>query len=553
MLAIALTLAATMIASTDEAILRDSSEVLLSLGIKAKLSTTYLVAPVIFAFMHINALLQLYLLRNRLVGVEQEMQRQRLRPIERIRWRRLVHGFAFAQALLGSDGHHDRDWEERIHRTLLVAMSWLAIVAAPLTLLVTAQVSFVRYQSEPITFVHQLILLVDIALLFLFYSKIGPSLTQLSIKTMVGRFLSFICIVLLLWLSWSQAVPPKEDEDVQAVHGSDDDAGKPNHRSYLVPWISKALVPALVGRANLLDRCTTVTSWLWCRRYLDLSKRTLINGDAKPELLKAFTLDNGEGTAMQRQMIVLDLRYRSLRFAKFTDAQLFSADLRNIRAAKSNWDAARLNGALLDDSDLHEGTLSKAQMQGASLVNANLQGANVSAANLIGANLRSSNLRATDMSESVLKGASLELAHMQAAYLNGANLQGTTMFGADLQSAILSKVRMNNTSGEVANCRGTIITMLGEPQDALDALLTELRNAGVSDGAIAKIRTGKPGNTPNGIAPDHPSIATCGRTRLDGLDVPDEVYYRSIWVETAIAFPYIGKNIEIISRHFGHR
>ncbi len=168
MLVVALTLAATMIAATDEALLRDSAEVFPGLGARVKLSTVFLLAPIVFTFLHANALLQLHLLAGRVRALDEEMKAQGLIDAARKPWRRMIHGFAFAQLLAGDDSHGG-GWGERLHRILLAFVSWLTIVAAPVGLLVAAQVSFVRYQSDIITHAHQGMVALDLALLLWFH------------------------------------------------------------------------------------------------------------------------------------------------------------------------------------------------------------------------------------------------------------------------------------------------------------------------------------------------------------------------------------------------
>lgn len=57
MLVVALTMTATMISSTDEAIFRDAAELFPTLGTRVTLSTAYALAPPLFVFLHINAIL----------------------------------------------------------------------------------------------------------------------------------------------------------------------------------------------------------------------------------------------------------------------------------------------------------------------------------------------------------------------------------------------------------------------------------------------------------------------------------------------------------------
>lgn len=128
MLAAGLTIATTMLASSDEALLRDSIEVMDAIGIKTRLSLIFLLVPVFFVFVHLNALMKLFLLHRRLGAVEEEMVRRKIPDGEKIRWRRLVHGFGFAQIHLPPE--NGRAARDVLHHHLQRFLMWVAIVLA---------------------------------------------------------------------------------------------------------------------------------------------------------------------------------------------------------------------------------------------------------------------------------------------------------------------------------------------------------------------------------------------------------------------------------------
>jgi uncharacterized protein YjbI with pentapeptide repeats len=179
LLATAITLAATIIASSDEAILRDTLQAPFSISASVRLSTAYALMPPVFLFLHINALLQLKLLKERLDAFKAAIPTATERD-----WWRCLHGLAFVQSWIGDDtGDRLRD---RLYRCLLTTVGFTSIALVPLGLLFLTQISFLRYQSESITWLHRVIVTVDIVLLF-WFSRVLQPLSPMR-RTRVARF-----------------------------------------------------------------------------------------------------------------------------------------------------------------------------------------------------------------------------------------------------------------------------------------------------------------------------------------------------------------------------
>jgi len=485
MLVVAVTMAATMIAATDEALLRDSAEVFPNLGVKIKLSTAYVMAPIIFAFLHANALLQLHLLWQRLDGVEVEMRQLGINTRECARWRRTIHGLAFAQLMLGRENHDGSPLLAGVHRLLMAFLSWVAIVAVPVILLVTAQVSFVRYQSSAITAVHQVVLTLDLLLLFWFHLAHWGQLVKSPWLSSGWSAAAALAAAFLLWLSWGQAIPPQPTEFPKAVRWIETDEGKATWSNSFGSWVSQVVWPALTeDGVNFLDRFAVKSSWTWVHRYLDLSHRTLINSDAKPELVNSFAASEDERAALQRSMVVLDLRGRIFRFAIFDQVQLFSADLQALNAENSSWNGAILNGARLDDSHI-EG----ASFIGASLKNVRMPRASAAGAKFLGGTLAGSFLFYSDFRGAHFSGVDLSAASLMGANLNGATFQNAKIIGTRFDIAKLSGVIIQNSFmdfayGDVsANCNGRTDFVIDNPKfkySKFEDLVVDLKKDGAS-------------------------------------------------------------------------
>jgi len=457
MLTVAITMAATMIAATDEALFRDAAKVFPSLGVEIRLSTAYALAPPLFLFLHVNALLQLHLLAKRLTALEAALPR---RPAERERWRGLVHGIAFAQILTSE--HADRP-----HRFLLNFISYISVTALPAVLLLTAQTSFVRYQSDAITHVHQMTLFLDLCALFWFHVEVWRFRGFARWKLGLRRGLTIVVFSALEVFSLTQAIPPGPE----------------------VERLNNPIDTLLCGTEG----------FHWTCRHLDLSGLTLINTEAKPDLLAPFGGGDDAQAKARRQMIALAKPDRSFRFGNFLNAQLFAADLRSANLSGANLINANLSGAILRGAILSGAELSNANLSGADLISANLNlsraelggtnldgakltgadlsGADLSGAKLSGSNLWTANLSGADLSGADLSGAYLGEANLSSTNLSNANLSGAYLWMANLNGSDLREADLSSTRGELGSCLALVMTEgkkdhnagLGKKEPARDA------------------------------------------------------------------------------------
>jgi uncharacterized protein YjbI with pentapeptide repeats len=434
MLAVAVTLAATMIAATDEALFRDAAKVFPSLGVEIRLSTAFTLAPPLFCFIHVNALLQLHLLAKRLRALDAAITQ---RNADRKGWLGQVHGIAIAQLLTGES-------EGRMHRQLLSLVTWLAVMAVPVALLLTAQVSFLRYQNTTITIVHQLTLLFDLCVLLWFAESVRrPDRRR--------------------WIVWG----------ARAVAGA----------AFLTVEFVSVFHAIPLGaeqppRWNVFDEALCkIEGFAWTCRHLDLSNRVLINNDAKPELLAVFGGNQDIQAEARRKMVVLALPGRSFRRGRFDGAQLFATDLQfadfeeaslvhtNLHGA--NLFGANLRGAILTQAELKDANLAFARMAGSKLDGAFLQGADLNGTDLFSANLLGANLEIARLGTTRLDGADLNFANLNRIHISHASLLGTTLEHAtlvgawlwhvDLRAANLSQAEMQGAELSHVNFKGALL------------------------------------------------------------------------------------------------
>ena len=160
-------LVVTVGAVTHKDLFLQSPVTLPVLNIGLPLVGFFSVAPVFFLINHFYLLLQVKRVSSRVRDFNHALERAGLPPAEQEHHRRGLDSFLIAQMLGGTD-------EERKGRTswFLRAVALLTLVVAPLLLILMIQLQFLAYQSEPVTWLHRIVFLIDLALLWVFWPAI---------------------------------------------------------------------------------------------------------------------------------------------------------------------------------------------------------------------------------------------------------------------------------------------------------------------------------------------------------------------------------------------
>nr|WP_298685824.1 pentapeptide repeat-containing protein [uncultured Dongia sp.] len=206
LLATAVTLAATVLASSDEAILRNSLEAPFGVGNAINLSIAYALMPPVFLFLHISCLMQLYILAKRLNLFEQRLKsnidNQGLAgKVLRDKWRHQLSGFSFVQYFTDDEVDEKHlDYFISVVRNLLLwlivhfTFSWV-----PVGLLFATLLAFLRYQSDAISTIHLVVLLIDIGCVIWFQTAY-TRLQMQPIDAPIGWVCISLGVLLLFWL-----------------------------------------------------------------------------------------------------------------------------------------------------------------------------------------------------------------------------------------------------------------------------------------------------------------------------------------------------------------
>ena len=456
LLIVALYLGLTLVASTDENLLRNGQVVLPQVGVGLSVVQSYIFAPLIFLYLHAQLLFLLTVLAWKVRTFEVVLKEefpdtappniQEKVKAKREECRDWLSAFAFVQLFrLPSGVPH-----------VSKVLTWSGIEAVPLILLFVLDLSFIRYQSGLITWEHHAIFVIDLVFLAWFNWRVfGRGFLGLwTLKRMVKRLrrlkasapehsprperrilgrtmtaaweaLAFSVALLLIFAAHPPNFTPEAvKEDRESIWGK-------NEGFWGAVWNCK----------NPLDAGPCKWWGLACR-YLDVSNKRLV--DAQGQDISGPKSDK----LGDESFVTIDLAGRNLRFANFQHAQLWGTDLRNARLQGADLGKAQLQGTDFRNAWLQGADLQSARLQGAYLRRAQLQDADLRNAQLQGTDLGNARLQCADLRRAQLQGADLRRAQLQDADLRNAQLQGTDLGNARLQGTDLRRARLQSGSGK---------------------------------------------------------------------------------------------------------
>ena len=477
LLIVALYLVLTLISSTDENLLRNGQVVLPQVGVGISVAQSYIFAPLVFLYLHAQLLFLLRVLAQKVrtfeLALKEEFPGAANPNKQREECRDWLSAFTFVQRLrLPPGGLH-----------MSKALAWFGIEAVPVILLFVLDLSFVRYQSNWITWSHHIVFVVDLMLLTWFNWRVfGGGLWGLwanltsFFRTLCERVAKILgqpgisvrgrplhaerrpweileptwgavvfCMALLLILAAHPPTfyPKTVREDQRNIWG----------------WNEEGFLRTVWNGGNPLD-AGPCKYWRLACRYLSVSNKRRVVVQTQDMSGPRADEPGDKGFA------TMDLAGRNLRFANFQYAQLRGVDFRaarlqgaNLRRARlqgahlrraqlqgANLRRARLQNAYLREAQLQNATLWRAQLQNANLGGARLQNANLLLAQLQGAYLGGAQLQNADLRRAQLQNANLRRAQLQDANLSLAQLQNAYLEGAQLQNADLQAARLQNAN-----------------------------------------------------------------------------------------------------------
>ncbi len=447
--------------TTDRQLLLISPVTLPLLNVQLPILGFYIVAPWLFLLLHFDLLLQLYLLSDKLRVFARDCDGLPAEAAESLR-KRLIN-FPAVQMLAGLQYDRFIQW-------LLALVVWITVLILPLGLLLWAQIRFLPYHSEYITWWQHAAVLLDSLMLLFFWPRLVSG---------QGAFWRWHQC-LMFWRQWQEAGKRGMGFALGAV---------------VVITLTLSLLVATFSEPALFHGFS-----------LDLGEQILTANELSAEVIH----DLRKGTAQQREQALqkvqgLNLQGRDLRHANLINSILPEADLRKAQLQGADLNLAQLQGANLKGAQLQGADLWGTQLQGADLSFVQLQGANLREAQLQGADLYLAQLQGANLREAQLQGADLFSAQLQganlfSAQLRGANLKGAQLQGADLRGAYIGGALFQDANLDLADLKGLDLSPVTPEKykNFQDMLEKEVNNSGsgkIREEILGRLKkaVGKPG------------------------------------------------------------
>jgi uncharacterized protein YjbI with pentapeptide repeats len=469
---VGLYLLATAFSASDEDLLLGRTMTISQIGATLPVSFSFAIAPFVFVFLHIYTLVRYDLLAANVRQFLAELPETVPLEADRERSRQLLANIEFIQALVVPP------------RSRLYSPVWRWLVRSmvaifPVVVLLLVQINALRYQSELITGVQRLWLVLDLAALVWFLNRNPLRGSASRFESRGARACRWVGLLWLpvtvigLDLIYLNVVPADADRRLVHYKGFSGDL-----RENVADVVRQPLDVML---------CFSLS---WGCRYLKVEHRALFDKVWDNNAIPNLRMGAGDPQRSLSGVEGIFLRQRNLRFAALGESQLYAADLIEADLRWATFQPAEQQGAKLPGAQLTGAVMRGTKLQGADLGRAYLQSADLSGAQLTGANLQEAQLQGANLSGAQLRGANLSFARLHGAFmwdvqlqganlsgavldgadlsgaqLQGANFQGAELFGADLTDTFLWRTNFGNAKLELADLRGAYCT---EPGVACD-------------------------------------------------------------------------------------
>ena len=416
----------------------------------------FVVTPLLLVLLHFNLFIQGTFVANKVHMYKSAVLCELTGSKSISENKALVHPLPLAHFLLKSNPH----WNIALCLNLTVVTSLILLTPATL---IWIQIKFLPFQSEVITWLHRLFLLVDFLLILGLWPKVvspnGDGHKNPTARSLY-RIGTLAAIGMIFSVCFANSPGGKLDE-MLPYRDLRDFLGRKYELSRRV-LVEEEPQPEIL--AAHLANCNRASSgseiWcnaqiqpgsiVWCRHAQPLS----LNGRS----FKYADLSNSI-------LCGVDLRTAKLDYASLVGANLREADLRGstlikaqlekalfVRADLSIWDAEREN-----DSPRHctTDTSSRSSLESSASVEVlhvtNLYDADISRAVFHGANLCKADLREVTGHDALFYNARMEYVKLQDSLIGGAQFFGTKLSGAKFDGANMNYVKMIGVNMDEAN------------------------------------------------------------------------------------------------------
>jgi uncharacterized protein YjbI with pentapeptide repeats len=455
------------------------------LGVDLPLVGFFVAAPLFFLIFHFYMFLQIHGLASKVAEYDRALRATVPVNSDRRLIRQRLDSFVFVQLLAGARERR----EGRIGRLNRI-VAWITMAGLPLIALLLAQVVFLPYHLEPVTWLHRAALLFDLLLIHWFWREIMSGQARAAVAGEVR--VSLRTRLMRAWQSvraWQASIVrgslvPERTKlwrmlDLRQLRGVGRGLGA-----------ATSLLLILLSTFVVVSPTETIYPWRWKGLTEEVFEGGVNEVTGRPagtlrlsnslvlldqSFLPADKLKDGKPIEGE---VTLSLRDRDLHSAFLSGADLRQADFTGADLRRAKLDRARLQGAKFlcantgrkdrlepegvgpDETPTEYDIEDCAQLQEAVLADADLQGASFSKANLRGANLDGSRLLGASLTAAELSGASLDNADLRGASLLAAAASGTSFDGALLQGASLSSAQLSGASLENVQLQGALLPTL---------------------------------------------------------------------------------------------
>ena len=395
----------------------------------------FVLAPIVFVIWHAYALLHLGVLAAKAQAFEDQLA-QKVRAFERgspdigAQQAAAIEGSRRAHLRLPSNIFVQMLSAPQLYagRIGLVsgAIGWISLVLGPILLLLLIQIQFLPFHSEPVTWLHRLLIVLDLVLLWAFWPTVLSRGKDIRSPGQ-GRplFLATACLTAVMSV-------------VLARFPGEFDWGG---RKWIPP---NGLLTGLGAYHEDKPVWTSLHALMFNGPY-DEEKQRRRSLFSNTLVLPGFDASALPASASAEYTLV---RKRG----RFEQAIFRGANLSRI-----NFENARLDGAVFYQAKLDRAQLYQARLDGADLYQATLQGASFAGATLVGANLREARLEGAYLFQAGLQGTNLEKARLQGADIDEADARGAKLENADLRGATLHGARLEDASFKSAQLQGAYL------------------------------------------------------------------------------------------------
>ncbi|MGD9541628.1 pentapeptide repeat-containing protein [Methylocystis sp.] len=413
------------------------------LNIKLPLKAFFILAPILFLIVHAYVLAHFAMLSDKAKAFHDRLAAKITAEVEndhaiREGLRQQLPINVFVQFLAGPT-----DIRESAFGVMLWVIAWTTLVGAPVAVLLLLQLQFLPYHDTRVTWLHRIVLCLDLAIIWWLWMKIladrDRSCPKHQSRWMKAwddflwffrKFGAPIATAMVVIFSVLFATFPSEWDELPFRWAK---WAEPN-----------AATEFIFGKVDALNE--------------DENKRISGNWPVNTLRLREFDIYAAQGVEGPGKLTwkpySFSLKHRRLERADLRDAWFDNIDLRGARLDGALLNGTKLQKANLDDAQLKGATFYETQLQGASLDGTKLQGASLDRAKLQGASLIGAYLQGMSLQEARLQGASLGGSQLQGAYLVGAELQGVSFESANLQGALLGVAQLQGASLKDAQLQG---------------------------------------------------------------------------------------------------